>query len=204
MSRALDIPALRAEWRMSRALKNADLNGIVAGDAATDQASTDAIQSRHDERTKATLAAIIGAENKALTIRDAWAILNLALAVADDDEKREAARPLLEKAERVLKALRDAKAEQAETVVKRNEGDKLASSYDGLSQLEDPIRTLASLARVAERRLLELPTEQSSMSPHELEEHLRDKNDVATLVCLVSERAEEVEKAFDAAWNSQS
>ena len=144
------------------------------------------IQSSHDERTKATFQAIIEAENKSLTIRDVWAILNLALCVNEDDEDPQAALPLFKKAERALRALRDANAEQPGKVVKWNEDDKPESPYAGLSQLEDPIRTLASVARVAERRLLELPTEQSSMSPEELEAHLRDASDVATLVCLGS------------------
>ena len=96
----LNIPNLRREWRMSKALKDADLNKDVPGETAADNRERwNAIQSSHDERTKATFEAIIEAENKSLTIRDVWAILNLALCV-QRMMKTQASLPLLRKAER--------------------------------------------------------------------------------------------------------
>ncbi len=128
MSAALDIPALRREWRMSKALKDADLNKNIGGETAADnQARWDAIQSGHDERAGAIFAQIIAAENHALSIRDVWAVLNLALCVAEDDEDSEASRSLMRKAERALKALRHATMREPEPEAEEQAAEALLS-----------------------------------------------------------------------------
>jgi hypothetical protein len=192
MSRALNVPVLRREWRMSQALKAADLAKNIAGESAADtQARWDAIQQRHDERAEAIFAAILQAENASLSIRDAWAILNLALCVNEDGQDPETALPLFRKAERALRALRDAKPAELEGPTLK---ERRSNVSHALRHIEYEMQELLALMRLLTGRAKEIDTAATGMEGAEHDREYELRNDVLSVLEQASDKARRVDE----------
>ncbi len=200
MTRALNIPALRREWRMSKALKDADLNRDVDGETPTEgMARFEAIQSRHDNRAQAIFGAILTVETASLTIRDTWAILNLALSVLDDVDPLTAL-PLFRKAERALRALRDAEAQAPEPDEQPEEPPPKLSYRDVLGPFEDKIGDLATIARLIAAHGTNCTLDPSRYQGKQREREERILQDVLIGLGFIRDQAEALETFFGEHW----
>ena len=129
-------------------------------------------------------------------------ILNLALCVAEDDEDPEASRPLVRKAEWILRALRDDKTQELEPEAE-DEAPKL--SFCGiLGPLEDKIGDLATIARLIAAHGTNCTLDPSRYQGKQRECEERMLQDVLICLGFIRDQAEALETFFGEHWSEVS
>ena len=152
------------------------------------------------ENAKNIVQLVIEERNDSFSIADLAALLELAVSIADDEVSETPAEclPIVHKACRVLKTLRDAEAQEPEADAE-DEPPKL-SFREVLGPLEDKIGDLATIARLIAAHGTNCTLDPSRYQGKQREREERMLQDVLIGLGFIRDQAESLETFFDDHW----
>lgn len=182
---------LLREWKAARTLREC----INERDATPDGTEGSKAITAFMESAKGIMEAVMVQRNDCFSIVDLAALMEFAISVADDEVSESPADclPLVRKAWRALKALRDAPIAQQEAEGPTlNERRREAS--DALRHIEYGMQELLALLRLLTARAKEIDTAATGMEGAEHDREYELRNDVLSVLEQTCDKASKVDE----------